>query len=798
MTLRLYNYNNYYNRQIKSAQWALDNVDELYIEYDINFNPNDGITTEHIMGGANTYTGTADYAILVDGQEIVSSWFIIENQRTRAGQYKIILKRDTVGENLDKVLSAPCFVEKGWVSNTDPAIFNTENMTYNQIKKAEVLLKDKTQMPWLVGYYNKNKTLNVNIPETEFDADYVVNGIENWEYYQYTTDFGRVPTGFDVMLNFNTVSSKGASVVVNNLTTTSNNLEVMSAGVSDDYTGYHYTVLLNFLGYAVDKNVMAELSNKIKANSNRLFLSARSAFTSGFISQTEYDALFSLADRTIFDSTTGKLYQIGYDRKIGDASYTASTNPDLTSSFGFEMYSIYNGIDGISGSRPSSNSSNNNFTINVSRSNSIKLTLKEISYKSYKLTLSPSSEAQTSHSPYNIFAIPYGPMIFGTGEQYITTDPDTSIRICMELIKEYSGASGELIDVQLLPYCPIAEIRNRMEATTKPIFLLDNIPNSMWAPINDPEDNMVGVAFYCIESSHQFTINYQIKIDNIKVSNETEMCRLISPNWNGMFEFSPAKNYGVEYFTVDYELKPFQPYIHVAPAWNGSGLYGKRDNDAIGLICGGDFGLTMVSDAWATYERQNKNYREIFDRQIQNLEVQHKYQRVQETVGALVGTAGGAAGGAMLGSMLGGPNGAVVGGVAGGVLSAAGGVADLGINEGLRTEAMDYTKDLFGYQMGNIRALPQSLTRVNSLNPNNTIFPILEFYGCTEQETAALLNKLIYNGYTVGRIGQLKDYINPTADSTYIKGQLILLEDLGEDSHLADDIANEIYKGVRV
>jgi hypothetical protein len=389
-------------------------------------------------------------------------------------------------------------------------------------------------------------------------------------------------------------------------------------------------------------------------------------------------------------------------------------------------------------------------------------------------------------------------MIFGTGAQYINSDPDTSIRICMELIKEYSGANGELIDVQLLPYCPIAEIRNRMEATTKPIFLLDNIPNTMWVPINDPEDNMVGVAFYCIESSHQFTIDYQIKINNIKVSNETEMCRLCSPNWNGMFEFSPAKNYGVEFFTVDYELKPFQPYIHIAPAWNSAGLYGKRDNDAIGLICGGDIGLTMVSDAWATYERQNKNYKDIFDRDIQNLEVQHKYQRIGDVVGAVTGTGAAGVSGAMTGGLVGGSAGAIAGGIIGGVVSGVGGIADIGINEALRSEALDYTKDLFGYQMGNIQALPQSLTRVNSFNPNNTIFPILEFYGCTDKEKAALQNKIIYNGMSIGRIGQLKDYLNPTAENTYVKGQIILLENLSEDSHVANDIAYEIYKGVRI
>jgi outer membrane lipoprotein SlyB len=264
-----------------------------------------------------------------------------------------------------------------------------------------------------------------------------------------------------------------------------------------------------------------------------------------------------------------------------------------------------------------------------------------------------------------------------------------------------------------------------------------------------------------------------------------------------MFEFSPAKNRGVDYFTVDMELKPFQPYIHVAPKWNEGGLYGIRENDPIGLICGGDFGLTMISDAWQTYERQNKNYQNIFDRQIQNLEVQRNYGRVADVVGGIAGTGQGATSGAMMGGMKGGPKGAIAGGVIGGVLSAVGGVADFAINEALRSENMDYTKDLFGYQLGNIRALPDTLSRVNSFNPNNKIFPILEFYGCSEEETEALKQKIKYNGMSIGRIGKLRDFVNPE-ETTYIKGQLIVLDELPEDSHLANDIANEIYKGVRI
>ena len=417
---------------------------------------------------------------------------------------------------------------------------------------------------------------------------------------------------------------------------------------------------------------------------------------------------------------------------------------------------------------------------------------KPTAIRAINATINPSADGQTLNSPFNIFAIPFGELRVLDGETKVYTSETLAMRTAMALIEQYSGTNGVLHDLQLLPYCPIQEIRDNVEGATNPRINIANIPGYLYSRMTDGE-NTVGYIFNCPSTSAQFSIKRYITIKDYKIENETQFCRLVSPNWNGTYEFSPAKTRGLEYINVDLELKPFSPYIHLAPQFNESGLYGLRNGDPIGLICGGDFGLTMVSEAWAAYERQNKNYQNIFDRQIQNLEVQQKYGRFQDIVGSVVATGQGAASGAMMGSMLG------VGGIGAGIgagLSAAGGIADVYINDQIRTETMDYTKDLFGFQMGNVKALPDSLTKVNSFNPNNTIFPILEFYGCTDEETEALRNKIKYNGMTIGRIGALKDFRNP-AEETYVKGQLIRLE-IPEDSHFVSDIAAEIYKGVRV
>lgn len=811
MNLHLYEYNNYYNRTIKSFSSLEDiNEFEVFIEQNTNFNPNDGITTEHIIGGPLIYSGSADYAVVEEGNEIISRWFVIENIRTRGGQYRVILKRDSVADYAVEVFNAPCFVEKGWVPNTDSAIYNKEDMTFNQIKKNEVLLKDKTNMPWLVGYYTKSETgLSANVSAIEPNPDITVNGIANWAYYNRTITPIKHANSYNLHLKF--IASdlpSGWRAEINYTDLTNGNIELEKAElVNYSSTGLHYTIdtdsaLWGLLGKSIDQNALNKLTSELKLKTTTLYTSAENYFDD-FVSSTEYAAVLENVGRTIFDSATGDYYKVKAVEKISK-NPNVQEKAELTSTLGYELYNIYSRVQtetgGIYGSRPTSNSTSEDILLEVKSYQEAYLELETLNYSDISINILPAADGQTKDSPYNIFAIPFGEMRIlnnvDSPTTEITTSADIAMKIVMALISQYSGANAVLHDVQLLPYCPIEALVQNISGSLQPRLSLNSIPRALWGKINTEENEVVGYFFNAPTSSRQFSIDLGINIDDYKISNETEFCRLVSPNWNGIYEFSPAKNRGVSQFNVSVEYRPFSPYIHIAPQYNQNGLYGNRDNDPIGLICGGDFGLTMISDAWAAYERQNKNYQNIFDRQIQNLEVQQKYGRIQDIASGIIGTLQGGATGAAVGLQMGGGYGALAGGIAGTAFSAAGGITDYYINEALRQENIDYTKDQFGYQLGNIRALPQSLTKVNSFNPNNTIFPILEYYGATDEEVEALRNKIKYNGMTIGRIGTLNQFINP-AEETYVKGQIIKL-DIPEDSHLVSDIANEIYKGVRV
>ena len=147
----------------------------------------------------------------------------------------------------------------------------------------------------------------------------------------------------------------------------------------------------------------------------------------------------------------------------------------------------------------------------------------------------------------------------------------------------------------------------------------------------------------------------------------------------------------------------------------------------------------------------------------------------------------------MIGKGVGGLIGAGISGVA----SAVGGIMDLTAGDALRTEALDYTRDMYGYNLDNIKALPNALTRVSAFSIINKLFPFIEVYTCTNEEREAVKNKIIYNGMTVERIGTISQFVGNTPRQ-YIKGKLIRFENLPDDFHVLKTLSDELNKGVFV
>lgn len=786
--LYFYKYNNAYNKIVRKKDTFAD-----YQQYqigsalqNINFNPNDGITAEHIINWNNDIP---DYMIVGDGGEIVSRWFVMEAQRTRGGQLRISLLRDVLADNYDAVLNSKCFVQKGYVPDSSPLIFNNENMGFNQIKRGETLLKNNLETPWLVLYlarYNNNGEYNsftgsFNEEVTSAPADYELDSLSEYKYYNWSDQIPistwesrleYVPQNsflFElpyIRLAGTTVSSSHQAIIsrngISNSTIGTGNLNInypyLRSGFQLSINGLPgtYDNLANILYGATEIVDNAEVLSYMPAQG-----------TSRICTQNTYNDVLNENGKII--QVGDKRYRIGVRTSSWDSGQVTSINKD--SELGIAMKNTYQYINNMVYTDRLDNV-DNFLSVSCSEHISISLTISEIggvektSY-SYNITY---NGAETSDAPYEILATPYYNISFVDGSETINHRGDIANQWFQEIINKFN-TSNFAYDLQLVPYCPVD---------------VTNITTFEKTYLTYSGGTKTAVAFKISQAS--FTAQYQLNLtfdSNYKISNETEKFRFVSPNGVGDYEFSPAKNGGVSYFEVDCTLIPFHPYIKVNPVF--SNLYGQDFNDYRGLICGGDFSLPILNNSWETYQLNNKYYQDIFNRKIETQEYNNKWQLASNIAGAVSGAAGGAAMGGMIGSP--------IGAIAGGLLSAAGGITDVIAGQAMFREGIDYQKDMFGYELGTIKAHAESLTRTTAYNINNKYFPYVEYYSCTDKERQALQDKIKYNGMTVGVIGTLSEYLNPT-ETSFFQGQLIEI-DITDDAHTAHEIARELQEGRR-
>ena len=302
-----------------------------------------------------------------------------------------------------------------------------------------------------------------------------------------------------------------------------------------------------------------------------------------------------------------------------------------------------------------------------------------------------------------------------------------------------------------------------------------------------------------MESKFSFSIPFEIPDEENpilkKVKAMTEFYRIVSPSQGLEFTFDPMKNNGLSQINVQCTYKPYSSNIRICPEWNNGSLYENinQKNSQDGLIILEDCSLSQATDKWAEYELNNKNYRNIFERQIQSMEYNRDVNRDLGIANAIVGSISGAVGGGIVGSMtrMGGATGAVIGGVA----SAVGGIIDTKANYALANEAIDLTKDNFNYQLGNIKALPLSLSKVSSFAVNNSLVPLIEFWSTTDTEKKVAQTKIQYQGMTISVIDKIGSY-RIEGEESYIKGQIIRVEGLDDDFHVANTIAKELHQGL--
>ena len=780
-TLYAFKFNNYYNRRVKKFDNLNDYPEPEYIETGTycNFNPNDGINTEIVLGrpGNNNYYGDCDYFIYSDDNiNITSRWFIIEQTRKMGQQYKVLLHRDVIADNLDKILSSECFIEKAILPDTNPLIYNAENILANQIFTSQTLLKDQTKCGWYIGYYAKNATgLSGTVRTNSIAAETykILNvPIENWEYSSFNASnpfIGNLTKAEYKSLHYALGSTPSGGTPREKWIYIYN---TVNGSINDLYDGIGSAAL-----YAGDSSI-SKYKNAYEnyGISNINTLLKNNYYNYHNVNET---ADFVNYNNKIILDSTGKYYKISITPTSND-----SQDLNITSSSG-AMFNTMTDLAHNAGMNGTPD--DDSFTIHVEAPRYI---LSYIEQQNLETTYDIPNNLKliTGDQPYNIFAIPYGSVKVKYNGETITTTQEIADNTISAILDQQAD---KVYDAQLIGYCPVQYLITDDEELT--------ITNSLQASFIEYNNTKVGVIFNVPSSSFSLNIPIEIPEFNYKISVVCDKYRLTAPDQSSYFEIDAAKNKGLHTINIDVDLRPFNCYIHANPDFNG--LYGQDFNTGRGLIYGNNLSLSRALNKFTEYQIQNSQFQNIFDRQVQNMEVSHEWDMRQAYVAAAAGTVSGAVSGAIGGGAFG-SIGAIAGGLIGGAAAGAGGILDINMKEALYSEALDYKKDMFGFNLRNIQMQPNTLTRITAINQNNTIFIALDYYTCTDEEKAAVAKKIAWNSMTVGIIGQIQEYIGNTwsygeiQDKGYIKARLIRFEDAEEDFHNVNAIADELFKGV--
>ena len=793
-TLYLLKYNNYFNRFVKKEEDL-----NGYLNYAIcaisnyNFNPNDHISTECILNIEDNEENAFDYIVEVDESGNMRRWYLIEMKRKCAGQWICSFYRDVIVDYLDIIKESPVFVEKAIVPNTDPAIFNSENMSFNQIKKSETAIKDKTGCSWLVAYIDQKTTLTGNV--SPVNAVNIEDTTTTWKFKDFLNPNHKSVSNFSNLIYTINLRYKQGNSAAQFLQVQLNKTDYNSTSVEANFNRNTQTTYLGSRGATYTNE---EFNSSFDTTYNEIlnYTPTAAGLSDEIIdAQTELE---NLDGQTIHFTDTNryavikvnkvkKNYRSNFNWASGDLMYRKVQS--LWSSIITEPNPQYV-VDG-----------KGEFFVYSFDYYEYSLALVDYTIPAGSEALNyniPTSRVHLEDAPYDMICAPYEDIQVKLLESNIVNSTTKNIlQVFTNMAKEFAGEAAALYDIQRLPYCPIYELKTVNGVLDATAY---NGENQAYKVTQGSTD--VGVIFACYKSNFKTTIPLEtpITITNTKIQSMCDVYRICSPNYNGTFELDVAMNNGLNGFNIYCSYKPYNPYIQVSPQFGG--LYGENFDDARGLICGGEWSLPIVTSAWETYERQNANYNNIFNRQIENMRVQNKYQKLTEWVSLGAGTLSGAAYGGAIGGTFGGLAGGIGAGIGGALTSMAGGLTDIYVNNKLREEALDYTQDLFGYQLGNIQALPNSLARVSAFTVNNKIFPFFEYYTCTEEEKIALANKIAYNGMTVMRIGKISDFIQNSwsykdiVAKNYIKAKTIRIENIIHDTHLFNTISDELNKGM--
>lgn len=816
----LMKYHNYYSRKVDYAttvaQLITLGASTIKVINDYNFKLNNGLTTSIIINDVDAIQD-CDYVVVNDNggttrSKILSRWYVMSITKTREGQHQLNLQRDVIPDFWGQIYDKDMMISRCLLPENNKYILNKENLSFNQIKKNEILLKDKSKCGWLVGYLpakcaSETQEITAYTDNNSALTDFTFGTINDFTYKTIAHPFNNnvqfIKRGDNIIIIDFRLQDRDNSNIENyyrfiysedGRKTIKDDTRAATGGVSiikiiNDLPRFTNLYQISFSDttavYKITKKGNYDFESIASDIAYNLFINLRTYKDTDITTTViDYDYNYDLYNgRTA--KVAGTNYKISLEKTGFGTDPAGITNLNINSTFKANVLDCLNRDQILDYATRLVDFS----TVTPSVGYNVIYYIFSKNYTEIKITLPSDAERQHCYDSggFDIFCLPYSDLI--DFDQSMTSNKFINLSIANAIMSHFSG---QTIDLQLLPYCPFINQVSQGSIDTSNLAKTEIKAGA----------NTVGYVFWLSTASFEVNLPYGLSVDESKkVINETKMWRLCSPNYASQFEFNIAKlDDQAGPFTADVTLKPYSPYIRVSP--NFSGLYGKDFNDKRGLILSGDFSLPLTSSAWENYELNNKNYQNSFNREIESLELSNKYNLISDIVGATVGAAGTGGTGMMLGSSIK-PGAGLTGGLIGAGAGVVTGVTDVLINQQLRNENLDKQKDLFNYQIDNIKAMPSTITKGTPLDINFKLWPLVEEYSASDEEIAELKNFIKYRSMTANIVDTLQNVYNYDLrqefidyDYYYIEASPINLDGIGSyeiTNYLATELNNGFY-----
>lgn len=718
----------------------------------------------------NTFEGDFNSVncAVIDLEDIGKQFYRIVSKRfVRKNIWEIGLVKDVISSNWNKITSSKMVIKRIGLDRTvfNPLLLIPEKFQFNKIKTNQINLSENTHKSWgymiycASGSFAESKNIAVdNGSNLDFDES-LTTPITQYQYYN-ANNYERYVNSWDVYININ----------INHLSNKTYHFSKNNGVLSYEESSHSpdaELVIDSIVGYPdLDKTLL---------NLNKYFTIKS---TEGAYNEYNYPE----------QQENGKIIKCVYlDGSTEITKYYENSSGYATEGFTYLNVNLpttaeYHSILGVVGS--AFNRINDKTSAEV-HENITRLTQEFIPTASFTATMGVHNRA--NDQPMVCLYIPF---ISGGTVDGSKISQNEIENFLYALSVAGSGENGYVYDIQVVPYCPISGV-----ITNNNI----NIDSSN-IPTNHDIVTTPGGKFIIIECKYtQFSVSIPcpISVSDYKLDAQKEY-QITSASGSQSVPISAIMNGGINYFTATCTYRPYASTIRLQP--NFKQVYGTNYNDTRGLIIKEDTSITIVSSAWATYCRQNVNYMQSFnsgqDYQSAVLTINQKADwgnfafdsanRVLESVATGIGA-----------GIIAGP------GAAAGVIGAGLGTEGLQagqlaynqqIDKELLNTKLDQDRKQLSYTLGNIKAIPQNLSKLSGLTAIFNYVPYIQVFEPSEVEKNLYKTYLDDNGCALGGMGKPVEY---STNPNYLEGSIYLASgawDVVEYKIVCD----ELNQGVRL